>query len=204
MTRAALRVAGSLTLLRKRASSEYIGTGRKGSPMARPARHQCVFPSSDSLLSVLSVREHPAHCHSQVVAGIISLLNDFRLSQNMGTLGFLNPWLYGYGMGGLNDITSGRNPGCGTGGFPAASGWDPVSFTRLVSPLSMLTDSELNRSQVSGPLTFSNCLTYLRHCHSPSWILSYPTPITEPLEFEPYSMLNWIRCGLTCKIPVIL
>ena len=25
----------------------------------------------------------------------------------------------------FHDITEGNNPGCGTNGFPAASGWDP-------------------------------------------------------------------------------
>ena len=27
-----------------------------------------------------------------------------------------------------NDITTGSNPGCGTNGFPATTGWDPVSL----------------------------------------------------------------------------
>jgi hypothetical protein len=27
----------------------------------------------------------------------------------------------------LNDITNGTNPGCGTAGFSAARGWDPVT-----------------------------------------------------------------------------
>ncbi|KAF8257385.1 peptidase S8/S53 domain-containing protein [Lactarius quietus] len=42
-------------------------------------------------------------------------------------LGFLNPWLYGGGLAGLNDITRGSNPGCGTPGFSAIVGWDPVT-----------------------------------------------------------------------------
>ncbi|KAF8270541.1 peptidase S8/S53 domain-containing protein [Lactarius quietus] len=41
---------------------------------------------------------------------IISLLNDFRLSQNMPPLGFLNPWLYGIARAGMNDVTRGTNP----------------------------------------------------------------------------------------------
>ncbi|KAH8997050.1 subtilisin-like protein, partial [Lactarius hatsudake] len=48
------------------------------------------------------------------VAGIISLLNDYLISRGSQPLGFLNPWLYGTGRPGLNDITSGSNPGCGT------------------------------------------------------------------------------------------
>ncbi|KAH9164687.1 subtilisin-like protein [Lactarius sanguifluus] len=65
----------------------------------------------------------------QTVAGIISLLNDFLISEGKDPLGFLNPWLYttDEGMFGLNDIKSGSNPGCGTNGFTAIPGWDPVT-----------------------------------------------------------------------------
>ncbi|KAH9012241.1 subtilisin-like protein [Lactarius deliciosus] len=71
------------------------------------------------------------------VAGIISLLNDYLISKGSTPLGFLNPWLYGTGLPGLNDIMSGSNPGCNTDGFPAVAGWDPVTglgtldFTKL-------------------------------------------------------------------------
>jgi tripeptidyl-peptidase-1 len=27
----------------------------------------------------------------------------------------------------MNDVTDGSNPGCGTRGFPAKIGWDPVT-----------------------------------------------------------------------------
>ncbi len=67
----------------------------------------------------------------QTVAGIISLLNDFLISEGKPPLGFLNPWLYGDGLAGLNDIISGSNPGCGTDGFSAVAGWDPVRPARL-------------------------------------------------------------------------
>ncbi|KAH8989310.1 peptidase S8/S53 domain-containing protein, partial [Lactarius deliciosus] len=71
-------------------------------------------------------------CSTPIVAGIISLLNDYRISQDRYPLGFLNPWLYGIARAGLNDITSGSNPGCNTDGFSAVVGWDPV--TGLGSP----------------------------------------------------------------------
>ncbi len=67
------------------------------------------------------------------MAGVISLLNDFRISNGKRPLGFLNPWLYGNGRDGLNDIVSGYNPGCNTDGFTAIVGWDPVRPARLVS-----------------------------------------------------------------------
>jgi len=64
---------------------------------------------------------------SPTFAGVIALLNDFRLSQNKSSLGFLNPLIYSTGTAGFNDITSGSNPGCGTNGFSAGTGWDPVT-----------------------------------------------------------------------------
>ncbi|KAF8268740.1 peptidase S8/S53 domain-containing protein [Lactarius quietus] len=67
------------------------------------------------------------NCATPTVAGIISLLNDYQLSKGRKALGFLNPWLYGTGSTGLRDIATGSNPGCGTDGFLAAIGWDPVT-----------------------------------------------------------------------------
>jgi len=62
-----------------------------------------------------------------VVAGIIALLSDFLMTEGKAPLGFLNPWLYGDARFGFTDITSGNNPGCGTEGFTAVRGWDPVT-----------------------------------------------------------------------------
>ncbi|KAF8262927.1 peptidase S8/S53 domain-containing protein [Lactarius quietus] len=67
------------------------------------------------------------NCATPTVAGIVSLLNDYQLSHGRPALGFLNPWLYGDGLAGFRDITTGSNPGCGTDGFSAAIGWDPVT-----------------------------------------------------------------------------
>ncbi len=67
----------------------------------------------------------------QTVADIISLLNDYQLSNGKSPLGFLNPWLYDSGLTGFNDITRGSNPGCKTEGFSATAGWDPVRPTRF-------------------------------------------------------------------------
>jgi tripeptidyl-peptidase-1 len=41
-------------------------------------------------------------------------------------VGFVNPVLYAHPEV-FNDITQGSNPGCGTQGFSAAKGWDPVT-----------------------------------------------------------------------------
>jgi hypothetical protein len=66
------------------------------------------------------------------VAGIISLLNDCLLWRGEKPLGFANPWLYGLAVVGMNDITLGSNPGCGTEGFSAIAGWDPVRPAKLM------------------------------------------------------------------------
>ena len=46
---------------------------------------------------------------------------------------------------GINDIASGKNPGCGTEGFEAVKGWDPVR-TAKHSSLLHFADSEPLRS----------------------------------------------------------
>ncbi|KZT38181.1 family S53 protease-like protein [Sistotremastrum suecicum HHB10207 ss-3] len=66
-------------------------------------------------------------CASPIFASIISLINDRLIAAGKPVLGFLNPFLYSNGASALNDVTSGRNPGCNTQGFPAAVGWDPVT-----------------------------------------------------------------------------
>ncbi|KAH9163158.1 subtilisin-like protein, partial [Lactarius sanguifluus] len=73
------------------------------------------------------VNEGGTSCSVPVLAGVISLLNDYLITNGRSPLGFLNIRLYGDGVAGLNDITSGSNPGCGTNGFSAVPGWDPVT-----------------------------------------------------------------------------
>ncbi|EPT01819.1 hypothetical protein FOMPIDRAFT_1119585 [Fomitopsis schrenkii] len=65
-------------------------------------------------------------CASPIFASVVALLNDELVSAGQSTLGFLNPWLYS-NPDALNDITSGNNPGCGTDGFYATSGWSPIT-----------------------------------------------------------------------------
>jgi tripeptidyl-peptidase-1 len=65
-------------------------------------------------------------CASPTFAGVIALLNDFKLAKDGTTLGFLNPLLYA-NPSALNDIVTGTNEGCGTNGFSAGTGWDPVT-----------------------------------------------------------------------------
>ena len=92
----------------------------------------------------------------QTVVGLISLLNGYQISHDYSSLGFLNPFLYSKGVVGLVGIVvrfsslesrhwapcsqdslcrlqGGTNPGCGTDGFNATVGWDPVSTCPTVS-----------------------------------------------------------------------
>jgi len=70
-------------------------------------------------------------CSAPTFSGIVSLLNDIRFANKKNPLGFLNPWLYQTAVnpqaGAFQDITTGHNTGCGTNGFSAIAGWDPVT-----------------------------------------------------------------------------
>lgn len=63
---------------------------------------------------------------SPVVGSILTLINQERMFIGKGPIGFINPTLYANPKI-LNDITMGDNPGCGTNGFSATTGWDPVT-----------------------------------------------------------------------------
>ncbi|KAJ7339104.1 family S53 protease, partial [Mycena albidolilacea] len=73
-------------------------------------------------------------CSTPIFASVIALLNDELVAAGKPTLGFLNPFLYSpVGRAALNDVILGENPGfgdrpgCGTEGFLATTGWDPVT-----------------------------------------------------------------------------
>lgn len=61
-----------------------------------------------------------------VFASLLTRINEERLAANQSTVGFVNPVLYSHPEV-FHDITQGNNPGCGTSGFAAAKGWDPVT-----------------------------------------------------------------------------
>ena len=61
-----------------------------------------------------------------IFASIITLINEQRLAVGKRPVGFVNPVLYAHPEA-FQDITQGNNPGCGTQGFDAATGWDPAS-----------------------------------------------------------------------------
>jgi tripeptidyl-peptidase-1 len=57
---------------------------------------------------------------------IITLINEERTVIGKGPVGFINPALYANTWV-FNDIVNGSNPGCGTKGFSAVEGWDPIT-----------------------------------------------------------------------------
>jgi len=81
-------------------------------------------------------------CSSPIVAGVVSILNDWVIANDGKPLGFISPLLYKMAAehpAAFTDITKGDNicteAGCSSGcqGFYAAKGWDPV--TGLGSPV---------------------------------------------------------------------
>ncbi|KAJ7198616.1 subtilisin-like protein [Mycena haematopus] len=65
---------------------------------------------------------------SPVVGSMLTMINDARLALGKSTIGFINPTIYSPAFkGAFNDITTGTNPGCGTKGFNATKGYDPVT-----------------------------------------------------------------------------
>ncbi|PQE15128.1 Pro-kumamolisin protein [Rutstroemia sp. NJR-2017a BVV2] len=60
------------------------------------------------------------------LASMINLINEERIAAGKSSVGFVNPALYA-NPGVMNDITTGTNPGCGTKGFEAVPGWDPLT-----------------------------------------------------------------------------
>ena len=90
-----------------------------------------LFPATSPLPRLFSSTQLTAVI--QTVASIVSLVNGYHIFRSKPTLGFLNPLLYSPGFRGVKDILFGTNPGCGTDGFPADVGWDPVRPNVLVS-----------------------------------------------------------------------
>ncbi|KAK8046966.1 hypothetical protein PG996_015030 [Apiospora saccharicola] len=59
-------------------------------------------------------------------AALVTLVNQERQAVGKGPVGFINPVLYAHPEV-FNDIVNGSNPNCGSSGFSAAPGWDPVT-----------------------------------------------------------------------------
>ncbi|KAG0045804.1 hypothetical protein BGZ83_008984 [Gryganskiella cystojenkinii] len=99
----------------------YNPAGRGYPDVAAQGAHYQIWNQGKPILAYGTSASAPTF------AAVTTQLNGQRLKQGKKPLGFLNPWLYGKGKEALNDILSGYNPGCGTEGFAATPGWDPVT-----------------------------------------------------------------------------
>ncbi|KAI9063709.1 subtilisin-like protein [Trametes sanguinea] len=63
-----------------------------------------------------------------IFAAIVAAVNDARLAHGKRPVGPINPAIYSTMFAdAFHDVANGTNPGCGTDGFPALAGWDPVT-----------------------------------------------------------------------------
>ena len=98
------------------------------------------------------------------MAGLFALLNDYRLSEGLPLLGFINPLIYSTkGISAFNDIISGSNPGCGTNGKPNML----YDYPQNNPPIIELTNYTREVDRISEVETFSEeGLLHKCHCFS--------------------------------------
>lgn len=83
---------------------------------------------------------------SPTFGSIITLINNERANAGKSSVGFINAVIY-ENPSAFNDITSGTNPGCGTNGFSAVTGWDPVTGLGILSPNHIFSTSASPRDK---------------------------------------------------------
>nr|OQO16541.1 hypothetical protein B0A51_14505 [Rachicladosporium sp. CCFEE 5018] len=119
----------------KKATQHYLKyyAPNYGSKVYNNSGHARGFPDLSAIgLKVATVYLNKTYgvggtsASAPIIGGIVTLLNEERLTVGKGPIGFLNPVLYSHPWA-LNDIVNGSNPGCGTNGFSASPGWDPVT-----------------------------------------------------------------------------
>ncbi|KIK59918.1 hypothetical protein GYMLUDRAFT_44403 [Collybiopsis luxurians FD-317 M1] len=86
-------------------------------------------------------------CSGPIFASMVALVNDRLIAAGRPPLGFLNPFLYKNTQI-FTDITDGLpNAGCGTGGFNATVGWDPITglgtpnFRKMLEAVGLPSDN---------------------------------------------------------------
>lgn len=96
-------------------------------------------------------------CSTPSFAAVVALINSQLIAAGKPTLGFLNPFIYSTASSAFTDITTGDNPGCGTNGFPATTGWDPVRciLTPLLKYHTLSTPPRSRVSALRSSLRFS-------------------------------------------------
>lgn len=102
-------------------SYRYNATGRGFPDVSAQGTSYVVVNNGQTLPGVAGTS-----ASSPTFGGVVAMLNDARLAAGKSPLGFLNPFIY-ENPSVFNDVTSGNNPGCGTPGFYASAGWDPIT-----------------------------------------------------------------------------
>ena len=107
------------------ANGAYIGLDIKGQTGPIGFGTSYASPIWASTITLVCSKIYLVHC-----AGLLTgpQINTARSNAGKTSVGFINPTLYA-NPSAMNDVTSGHNPGCGTEGFEAVEGWDPVSVT---------------------------------------------------------------------------
>ncbi|KAJ7145759.1 peptidase S8/S53 domain-containing protein [Mycena epipterygia] len=101
----------------------YNATGSRAFPDISANGVNCLVAAEGRFIPVSGTS-----ASSPFVGAIITMINDARLAVGKTPVGFINPVIYSTAFkGAFNDIVNGSNPGCGTNGFPAAAGYDPVT-----------------------------------------------------------------------------
>ncbi|KAJ8585970.1 subtilisin-like protein [Rhizopogon salebrosus TDB-379] len=101
----------------------YNSTGSRAFPdlSANGARYVVAVDGEFSLI-------YGTSASTPVVGAILTMVNDARIAVGKPPIGFINPTIYSAEFAKcFHDVTNGTNPGCGTLGFNATQGWDPVT-----------------------------------------------------------------------------
>ncbi|KAI7335248.1 hypothetical protein KC315_g3356, partial [Hortaea werneckii] len=110
----------NVTALAGNSGGIYNRIGRGVPDVAAVGDNIAVFASGGFSLTAGTSASAP------IFGAILNRINEERLAANKSTVGFVNPVLYTFPSV-LNDVVNGTNPGCGTEGFQAVEGWDPVT-----------------------------------------------------------------------------
>ncbi|KAI7181527.1 hypothetical protein D0869_10313 [Hortaea werneckii] len=110
----------NITALAGTSGGIYNRIGRGVPDVAAVGDNIAVFASGGFSLTAGTSASAP------IFGAILNRINEERLAANKSTVGFVNPVLYTFPSV-LNDVVNGTNPGCGTEGFQAVEGWDPVT-----------------------------------------------------------------------------
>ncbi|KAG6845624.1 hypothetical protein H0H87_006677 [Tephrocybe sp. NHM501043] len=129
---------------------------------------------------------------SPVVGSLITLVNDARIARGKGPVGFINPAIYSAAFASaFNDITSGGNQGCGTAGFTATNGWDPVTVheTRAADPLDWKILRRLEGHKIL-PMRFGLAQRNLHDIEDMLMAVSHPDSPTYGQHLSPFQVLD--------------